>query len=793
VDLSTVCNKDYSFIKYPITFTAFGTAADTAVVGVSDSFFGWVKFDDNLGPDTYRVEAKLPAGISTVLFEYCGDGGTVVDGTLTFMAPVTAGSNFACGLDAVLDANAPTPTRAPNTNDSNLSIASAVCPAGFVPGATEIDPNRVCTGTQAGIPYSVSGPASLGVAGVDTLSLRATPGVYHVSFTMPEGIASVAGARCAVYDILETHWVDDAVLAPVTTGREVAFDVDVPGAMIWSCAVFVVPTGPSPTTTPTATPTLTVTPTPSATSTMAARSQTTTQGQPSQQTGSQGGPPSASSSGTTSQPQTAQQGGPPSSSSSGPASAGTPTPARVSGSLAIVINAYLCPVGSRPPAAGAAPEGCLTAYPGAVFAVHGQNTGITLQAVSGEILPGAAYIAELPPDDYAITQQAASGIVESFGTCALLDGGTGGSPVTPAAIDGTVQQAFDASARAFVCDWYSVPDETFGGPASPVAPQGVSLTVHAFRCPAGYDPSSADASPATDCLAPARDVVFSLAGEASGTATDLTTGAGATTSQQDGPSHSGTVVFTGLAADSYTLTQGNADGPANAFVSACSLATAQDPDVPIYPTVSQGSIQYQFNDNEALTCLWYIIPPGGPDATAEASSGTTDQPPASDEPSTVYIFTYACPAGYDPSAAGAVPAGDCTEPQDGLSLTLANADGGTSTQQRTGDAFSGGAMFTGVIPATYRLSAALPAGQTVFALPCDVNGAADGSVRPPLTLALSASGETDIAVPGGVTISCSWYIVPSAGAGMPSVGGGLWPADAGSRIWRVLLAGAFTA
>jgi len=621
VDPSNVCQKDYLFAAYPITFTAINTDSDTSTTGVNDTFLGWVTFD-GLQPGPYRVQAALPAGISTIVFENCADGATAGNGQMTLSATVTAGANVTCYIDAVLDPNLPTPTRAPNTNPSSFSVVSARCPAGFVAGTTAIDPNRVCTGTGAGVRFNVSGPAGsanpVGVAGTDSLSVSATPGVYHVSFTLPADIASLAGVSCGGYDIQEQHSIDDRTMTATVSGTDVSIDVDVPGAFFFTCTFFVVPSGPSPTPTPSPTLTPTITPTP--TMTVAGTGSTSSQGsfgttsQPAQgQAPAQGGPAAS------------QQGGPESASSSSGQDGGTgttQTPASPAGSLSIAIESFLCPVGFQEPPAGLAPDGCFDAYPGAIYRLDGTTTGLALQATAGDILPDAAYFTELPPDDYRISQQAAPGIVTSFGYCSLVGGDAQGAPVTPPVTGGAVQQAFDAAARTFTCAWYSIPDATFGGVPAPAPPQGVSLTVHAFTCPAAYDPVAADADPTRDCLAPAQGIRFTATGQGTGVTTALTTGATPDTPANplDGASRSGTITFTGLAPDTYTLTQDatgvGVDAPASAFVSSCSLATAGDADVPVYPTVADGAMQVQLNDNEALACLWYIVPP--------AQGGETD-------------------------------------------------------------------------------------------------------------------------------------------------------------------------
>ncbi|MGC4106821.1 MAG: hypothetical protein QM753_10785 [Thermomicrobiales bacterium] len=652
-DVSNVCQKTYLFTGYPITFTAINTDSDVSTTGENNTFLGWVSFDD-LEPGPYQVQAPIAAGLARFIDKYgtCGEPISLSGGTVAFTMNVVGGSYVSCDLAVVIDANVPTPTRAPNTNSSSFSLVAALCPPGFVAGSTTVDPTRACTGTQAGLRFNVSGPVGspnpVRVGGTDTLSLSAVEGTYHVSLSIPEGIASIAGVSCGGYDVQEQHYIDDFLVTPTISGTDIAFDAKVPGAFFFTCTVYAVPNGPSPTPTATVTLTPTITPTPTMTVVPAAQSQSSgqsssgsattssqssssqsgAQGGPDANTGSgassqsaqQGGPDASASSGTTTTAQGAQQGGP--DSESGAASS---FPTQPAGQLSMVIESYLCPAGFTVPPPGLAPDGCFDAYPGAIFSAQGLKTGIILQATAGDILPDAAYFANLPADEYVVTQLAAPGIVESFGYCSLLGGDAQGFPVTPPVMDGMLQHAFDSAARTFTCHWYAVPDATFGGVPNPVAPVGISLTIHAFTCPAGYDPSSADANPTLDCAAPATGIPFTASGQASGTSTQLTTGVGTATNPLDGQSRSGTVTFTGLQADTYVITQGSQDDSVNAFVSSCSLATATDPAVPIYPTVTNGTIQYQVNDNESLTCLWYTIPrsPAGISMPAGSVVGVT--------------------------------------------------------------------------------------------------------------------------------------------------------------------------
>ncbi|MGB3330496.1 MAG: hypothetical protein WBA46_16170, partial [Thermomicrobiales bacterium] len=269
-DAGKSCGDQYRFVAYPIAFTAIATSSDVSTPGTQDTFLGWVTFD-NLQPDTYRVQAPIPAGISSFIDRYstCGEVVSLSGGLVAFTMKIGAGGFVSCTLAAVRDPAAPTPTRAPSTDSSSLSFTAARCPAGFDASAAGTAGTAgsfaACVAGPTGIQFNLSGPAGsanpVAVAATDSLSIRAVPGTYQLSFTLPDGIASIAAGRCTPYDLHEQQWVDDIVLAPTISGREVTASLDVPGAMIVACTIYAVPTGPSPT--PTTSPTLTpsITPT----------------------------------------------------------------------------------------------------------------------------------------------------------------------------------------------------------------------------------------------------------------------------------------------------------------------------------------------------------------------------------------------------------------------------------------------------------------------------------------------------------------------------------------------------
>ncbi|MGC4189811.1 MAG: hypothetical protein QM589_01075 [Thermomicrobiales bacterium] len=173
------CRVNYDFRRYPISFTAFGTTNNSVVKGTNDTVFGGVDWNNNLTPDTYRIEAAFPSGISAILSIDCNDGFTSTNGTVTFLVPVGAKGTSRCSLALVRDPNVPTPTRIPRPGNSQLGVTSALCPAGFAlaPGTVPSFASFAgCSGAKAGIQYSLSGPGVSATTGLDSLRVPNTTG-----------------------------------------------------------------------------------------------------------------------------------------------------------------------------------------------------------------------------------------------------------------------------------------------------------------------------------------------------------------------------------------------------------------------------------------------------------------------------------------------------------------------------------------------------------------------------------------------------------------------------------------
>lgn len=442
----------------------------------------------------------------------------------------------------------------------------------------------------------------------------------------------------------------------------------------------------------------------------------------------------------------------------------TPTPtATVEGSgLTIIVHKFQCPEGYDPSGQNANPStDCATPEQGVQFNVAGSSTGYASQSSTGDSIPGAVTFGGLQPDTYTITETPPPGTMSAFVTsCTLSTTNDPDVPVYPGIGNWSIQQQFDATATRFECFWYNIPAAGTATTTATVTPtptatmpgSGITILVHKFVCPAGYDANGQDADLETDCATPQDGVQFNLLGQTTGYTSQTNTG----------DSIPGTVMFGGLEPDTYTITETPPAGTTAAYVSRCVQTTTAGQEIPHYPTVTAWAIQYQVDENDVqLECWWYNVPSGGGSPTMTVTPTPTA---TSTAPSTLLIYKWLCPAGYDPAAMGANPSTDCATPQDGVQFNITGTTNGYTSQTNTGDSIPGAVMFGGIEPDTYHVVETFPPDiELAFVTQCAVTGEGDVTL-PAIYPVVSATGETDIVVPGGVQIACSWYNVPSMGS-----------------------------
>ncbi|MGC4106820.1 MAG: hypothetical protein QM753_10780 [Thermomicrobiales bacterium] len=419
----------------------------------------------------------------------------------------------------------------------------------------------------------------------------------------------------------------------------------------------------------------------------------------------------------------------------------TPTPGPAS------LNAYAvaCPAGYDFNGQGANPANdCTTPLNGVQMAYTAQGQPGQQQSTSGG---GVAAFSNLTPGSFTLAETAPSGTKATSWMCqSQMQGPTNGS--------GTNLSGQISGDESLNCVFYNIPADTTPTTTVTVTPtgtaegsdNGLTIIIHKFECPAGYDVSGQDANPQTDCPTQEQGVQFNISGSSTGY-----------TSQSDtGDSVPGAVTFGGLEPDTYTITETPPMGTTSAFVTQCVQTTTSNQSIPHYPTVTNWSIQYQFDQNDVqLECYWYNVPSDEWTATPTMTPTATSTAPA-----TLLIYKWLCPAGYDPNGSGANPSSDCATPQDGVQFNITGNTNGYTSQTNTGDSIPGAVMFGSIEPDTYHVVETLPAGTaSAFITDCQVTGEGDVTL-PSISPVVSATGETDIELSGGVTVACSWYNIP---------------------------------
>ncbi len=328
--------------------------------------------------------------------------------------------------------------------------------------------------------------------------------------------------------------------------------------------------------------------------------------------------------------------------------------------------------------------------------------------------PGVATFAGLAGGTYTLTQQSVDPdwIVTMY--CSLADA----DDVVPFTQSGQGAISLDLPAdTGVVCDFYNIPP----------ADLATTLQVINYTCSMGtlVDASTPLATLEATCTATLDDIDVTLA-PLGQQGTTLTSGSG-------GP---GTVLFEGLPSGAYSLSN-SIPGDFNTSWAFCGVEGSN-----LQPlTWLQGGDPLQL-DAAAGTylCKWFNIP--------ENASGYSD---------TLTVTSYLCPPG---TTAGF---GDrCgASPLSGATFELTRARSGDRFSEITDDL--GDAVFERLIPGDYTLTSIPPAGTNVavYVVSCQAGGETFDFTYD------DANGmRIQLALPGGVDISCDWYNIPP---GQPNV------------------------
>jgi hypothetical protein len=205
---------------------------------------------------------------------------------------------------------------------------------------------------------------------------------------------------------------------------------------------------------------------------------------------------------------------------------------------------------------------------------------------------------------------------------------------------------------------------------APTAPTGSNstLTVKLSTCPVGYDPTVAGTNPETDCTPGPNGVNFTLIDSDPNTV-DLMT--------MTGDSIPNAVTFGGIPGGDYTVTQDVPGDVAGSFSFGCGSGGG----IGEIPHFNSGTEIVGVAPGVLRTCRWFnILTPGAtveqvaPDGSpvsvqSLAPEGSPVSIAALTGTSSLTMYAYACPAGFDVTTVDVNPQAACS-PIDGFSFDL---------------------------------------------------------------------------------------------------------------------------
>lgn len=380
----------------------------------------------------------------------------------------------------------------------------------------------------------------------------------------------------------------------------------------------------------------------------------------------------------------------------------------------ITVNYMACPTGTDLVNTDGATLNaiCTASGPATDFVLSTTNAVIGSQNATA---PASIAFADVPAETILLSQNPAPTVFAVFCQGNTSYGNT--KPYARALIASPVVTLDVLEGETIVCDW-------FVEEAAPAATG--SLTLYKWFCPPDADPT---VDPG-ECDVEMAGVPFTLVdGNGSTPFTSDTNGR-----QLDNIVADANGVFTiaeqmlpGYLAPA-VYCQNNAEDPqpnAPELVPVTNGAITIDPSTPDF--------EYQ--------CFWYNVP--------------------DPNPSDITIRKWQCPVGYNVTAPGADPKVDCTQPVDGVTYVLSDTDPATvDLQTDTGDSMPGAVYFGGTAPGEVTVTETLPPGTTqAFLWGCD------GGVFFGNAVATNTAVAYTMLVPGGQTITCDWYNVPSVMSG----------------------------
>jgi sortase (surface protein transpeptidase) len=268
-----------------------------------------------------------------------------------------------------------------------------------------------------------------------------------------------------------------------------------------------------------------------------------------------------------------------------------------------------------------------------------------------------------------------------------------------------------------------------------------AIEVEYRECPVDYDIANADPDTVLMDCAQVNDVGF-----------QVTTSDGTTQSQLTGEFGDSHVSFTELPTGSTTVTQ--TTPYVETYVSCNGIVQHGGPETGVMSLpVSNGSVQWDLQDDEIVFCTWFVTGAADPLEDAEAP-GT----PENELVGSINVNYRECPPAYDLATADPTALDtDCIESPNGVPFQVSNA-GGVIETQNTGDINDGVVAFanvpTGAITITQVTAASVP---RVFCEGVVSNGGPETGL-----MELGATtGSVDWNLLDDEVVYCDWYTIPA--------------------------------
>ncbi len=432
---------------------------------------------------------------------------------------------------------------------------------------------------------------------------------------------------------------------------------------------------------------------------------------------------------------------------------------------ALTVRKWVCPA-FYDPLAGSPLDDCAESLDGVTFSLDNHDPGQPdLQAVTGDVIDGAA-VFEPQPGTYSLIEEIPAGYDQPFlWDCTGLD-----NPALPAPPVSTINffRIVIAAGQDIECDWMNVLDN-----------DNHIVSVHAYACPEGIDPSDAYWTTSADCVDPMEAAAFSLTTDG-GLVDGLTDSGGGFSWFDVGLGESGEIQIVESSPAGY--------GEPEVWCVSTPEEAGDAQDYEFFQVQAvDGLITAVPEQHEPYRFSCFFFHGGGADGVGAIDdvvvANPTETPdreiddivanptaaPGIDDivanpgSGTVRVVKRDCPVGVVEDASLSEYLMMCTEAHHGVEFTLDH--GGESDTAVTA---SSEAMWTGVLPGAFEIQETMPDGYGDPIVFCGFTESPGGGVQHPALKPSDGGLVTGALVQVGAEYVCYWMNVP----GEPFVGTG---------------------